>query len=148
MCKRVGRLGRNGERVLSMEKKKKIINVALVVVAVTVIAVMGLFVKVSDAADKVAVLKAFGMTCGSCSDKIVKALSTEQGVGSVVVNVDSGEVVVNFDSKQTAPERLAAKVTATGYGSSVTQVLTTEEYAAASGNKYMKLPRKGCKCCS
>lgn len=130
-------------------ERKNIINISLGVVAVLVLVVFAFFVNVSSAAESVAVLRTFGMTCGSCSEKIVNALQKEEGVASVAVDVEGGQVVVNFDPKKVAPERLAAKVTATGYGSSVLNVLTKEEYRALTGKTPGPPAGRGCpnKCC-
>jgi periplasmic mercuric ion binding protein len=84
-------------------------------------------------ADSVAVLKSQGISCGSCAGRIEKSLKEKPGVASVEVNVDSGRVMVAYDSKVAKPETLAETVTSVGYGSSILQVLTTEQYRVMTG---------------
>lgn len=84
-------------------------------------------------ADSVAVLKSQGVTCGSCAVRIEKALKEKPGVASVEVDVDAGRVIAAYDSKIAKPETLAETVTGLGYGSSILQVLSTEQYRAMTG---------------
>src|SRR5512136_650281 len=65
-------------------------------------------------ADSVLVLKAQGVSCGSCAGKIEKALKEKPGVASVEVDVDSGGIAVAYDAKVAKPEILAETVTALG----------------------------------
>lgn len=84
-------------------------------------------------ADSVAILKSQGVTCGSCAGRIEKTLKEKPGVASVEVDVDAGRVMVAYESKATKPETLAETVTGLGYGSSILQVLSTEQYKAMTG---------------
>ncbi len=84
-------------------------------------------------ADSVAVLKAQGVTCGSCAGRIEEALKAKPGVASVEVEIDAGRVIVAYDSKAVTPEILAESVTAIGYGSSILQVLPAGEYKGGAG---------------
>ncbi|KAF0221230.1 MAG: heavy metal-binding domain-containing [Geobacteraceae bacterium] len=103
-------------------------------------------------ADSVVVLKAQGVTCGSCAGKIEKALKEKPGVASVEVDVDSGQVAVAYDAKAAKPEILAETVTALGYGSSILQNFSAEQYRATTGrNGASQSPAKsGCGggCCN
>lgn len=96
-------------------------------------------------ADSVVVLKAQGVTCGSCAGKIEKALRENPGVASVQVDVDVGRVTVAYDGKSVKPETLAENVTALGYGSSILQVVSAEEYKSITGRTVASLdtPKAG-----
>lgn len=85
------------------------------------------------AADSVVVLKSQGVTCGSCAGKIEKALREKPGVAAVEVDVDAERVMIAIDSQIARPETLAETVTGLGYGSSILQVVSTEQYRAMTG---------------
>jgi mercuric ion binding protein len=120
---------------------------ALGVGAVSALNTSGLGVQ----ADSVVVLKAQGVTCGSCAGKIEKALKEKPGVASVEVDVDNGGIAVAYDAKVIKPEILAETVTALGYESSVAQNFSAEEYRAVTGREVAShSPAKtgGCGCCN
>jgi len=99
-------------------------------------------------ADNVTVLKAAGITCGSCAGKIREALETQKGVTAAEVDIESGKVVVWYDGKGTKPETLAAAVTAIGYDSKILQSYSAEEYRQATGKSTPPVKAKvGCACC-
>jgi periplasmic mercuric ion binding protein len=83
--------------------------------------------------DAVVVLKAQGVTCGSCAAKIERALKALPGVTSVAVDVDNTRVTVAYDAAVARPETLAETVTGLGYGSSILQVMSSEEYRVTTG---------------
>uniref|UniRef100_A0A831UJT7 Heavy-metal-associated domain-containing protein n=1 Tax=Geobacter metallireducens TaxID=28232 RepID=A0A831UJT7_GEOME len=116
-----------------MLKKKKAINSLLVLAAVVVVGIFAFSVRLEASANSVAILRAHGMTCGSCASKIEQSLRGAQGVASVQVNVSGGEVVVGYDSNHVRPEAIAERITGSGYGCSIIQVLTPEQYAAVTG---------------
>lgn len=131
-----------------MTKFKAGIIAAAVAAAVSVVGVVSALDR-APAGDSAAILKAVGMTCGSCAARIEQALSTQQGVESVQVDVGAGRVAVLYDSKQVKPEQLSEKVTATGYGSSVLSVMTKDQYlSAVSGGKADEGAAGGCACCN
>lgn len=101
-------------------------------------------------ADSVAILKSQGVTCGSCAGKIEKALKEKPGVSSVEVDVDAGRVIVAYDSRAAKPEALAETVTGLGYGSSILQAMSAEQYRAATGRAAAAQTPKaaGCACCN
>lgn len=100
-------------------------------------------------ADAVAVLKSQGVTCGSCAGRIEKALREKAGVASVEVEVEAGRVVVAYDAKLVKAEALAAAVTGAGYGSSVLQTMTADQYRDVTGKELTARPAKsGCACCA
>lgn len=70
--------------------KKKIINGVFIVSVITILSVLAFFVRIGATADSIAVLKATGMTCGSCSSKITKALESLKGVAITEVDVEGG----------------------------------------------------------
>jgi len=109
-------------------------TIGIVFAAVIVVVLCAFAVRLEASADSVAVLRAQGMTCGSCAGKIEKTLGKQAGVARVQVDVDAGKVVVGFDSRTVRPEILAERVTGVGYGCSILQVLTPEEYRAQTGS--------------
>lgn len=113
--------------------RKTLINSLLITAAVVVVVVCAFSVRTDASFDSVAVLRTLGMTCGSCAVRIEKTLKAEGGVEAVNVDVGGGQVVVGYDSKRVRPERIAEKVTGTGYGSSILQVLTADEYRTMNG---------------
>jgi copper chaperone CopZ len=108
--------------------------------------VLGFYVKAGTTADSVAVLRTTGMTCGSCSSKITKALESLKGVAVTEVDVEGGWVVVGYDTKTVKPEALAAQVASTGFGSNVHMVLTPEQFKQATGRDIgaKAIPSSGC----
>lgn len=53
--------------------------------------------------------------CSTCKKKIEHELSFEKGVKESVVNVETKELTVVYDSKKTNPEKLRIAVTKIGY---------------------------------
>ena len=116
-------------------RAKKISTVLLIITAVTMLVVLAFRVRVGATADSVAVLRTTGMTCGSCSSKITKALESEKGVAVTEVDVAGGWVIVGYDTKTIRPEKLAQKIGEAGFGSNVYTVLTPEEFRQITGRK-------------
>ena len=129
--------------------KNRIINMVILVSVITLLSVLAFYVKIGATADSVAVLKTTGMTCGSCSSKITKALEALQGVAVTEVDVEGGWVVVGYDTKSVKPEALAEKVSGAGFGSNVHQVLTPEQFKQITGRDIGKKasPSGGCGGC-
>ena len=127
-------------------RAKNIITTLLVVAAVSLLVVLGLRVRVGATADSVAVLKTSGMTCGSCSTKISKALESLRGVAVTEVDVNGGWVIVGYDKDTVKPENLAQKVSGTGFASNVYDVLTPEQFRQITGRDVGQnaAPSKGC----
>lgn len=126
-------------------KKRNLINLLLVIIAVVVVALCAFSVRLDASADKVTVLQADGITCGNCTAAITRALQKEQGVAAVAVDEAAGRVVVGFDSKAVTPEIMANRVSATGYGCRVMLVQNIDEYRSASGD--LKAGPAARKCC-
>ena len=126
--------------------KNKIVNVVVLVSVVAILSVLAIFVRVGATADSVAVLKTSGMTCGSCSSKITKALETVKGVAVTEVDVEGGWVVVGYDTKSVKPDTLAAQVNSTGFSSNVHMVLTPEQFKQITGRDIgvKTAPSSGC----
>ncbi|MSN27434.1 MAG: copper chaperone [Geobacter sp.] len=126
--------------------KNKTVNILIIATAVTLLALLAYYVKVGVAADSVAVLKTTGMTCGSCSSKISKALEALKGVVSTEVDVEGGWVVVGYDKKSIKPEVLADKVKSVGFGSSVHLILSPEQFKQITGKDIGSTapPASGC----
>ncbi|WP_306535306.1 heavy-metal-associated domain-containing protein [Geobacter sp.] len=128
-----------------MLEKRNVINTLLILSAIVVVGVFAFSVRLEASANSVAILRAHGMTCGSCAAKIEQSLNGAKGVASVQVNVSGGEVVVGYDSNLVRPEAIAERITGSGYGSSITQVLTPDQYATMTG-KSLAAARQGGGC--
>jgi copper chaperone CopZ len=124
-------------------RTKNIVNMLLILAAVVVVGILAFSVRLEASVNSVAVLRTQGMTCGSCAMRIEDALKGAKGVSSVQVNVNEGQVVVGYDSSLVKPEAIAEQVTGSGYGSSIIQVLTPEEYASLTGKNIAAGIRKG-----
>ena len=61
-------------------------------------------------------LKVTGMTCGTCTSSVARALKAVAGVGDVVVSLADSEATVQYDERVTSPERLRSAVRVSGYG--------------------------------
>lgn len=129
--------------------RNKITSGVIIVAAVTLLSVLGFYVKLGVTADSIAVLKTTGMTCGSCSSKITKSLETLKGVAVTEVDVEGGWVVVGYDTKSVKPDALAEKVNGAGFISNVHQVLTPEQFKKITGREIGKnaAPSGGCGGC-
>jgi mercuric ion binding protein len=112
---------------------KKISTSFLVIAAITILVVFAFRVRLAVTADSVAVLKTTGMTCGSCSSKITRALESAKGVAVTEVDVNGGWVIVGYDMEAVKPEALAARVTSAGFASMVSEVLTPEQFRQITG---------------
>jgi len=127
--------------------KNRIINVVILIATVTFLSLLAFYVKVGATADSVAVLRTTGMTCGSCSSAISKALESLKGVAVTEVDVEGGWVVVGYDTKTVKPEALAEKVTSNGFGSNVHMVLTPEQFKKITGREIGTKAVPGSGCC-
>ena len=112
---------------------KRLSTSVLLLAAVTVLVVFAFRVRIGATADSVAVLQTKGMTCGSCSSRITKALESVKGVAVTEVDVNGGWVIVGFDTKVVKPETLAEKITGTGFNSKLSEVLTPEQFRQITG---------------
>lgn len=127
---------------------KKISTSLLMVAVVTLLLLLAFKVRIAATADSIAVLKTSGMTCSSCSSKISKALEKEKGVAVTEVDVAGGWVMVGYDTKVVQPEKLAQKVSETGFGSNVYTVLTPAEFKRVVGREIGgKAASNGCGGC-
>jgi len=125
----------------------KISTSLLVIAAITVLVVFALRVGSGVTADSVAVLQTKGMTCGSCSSKITKALESLSGVAITEVDVTGGWVIVGYDTKSVKPEALAEKVNGAGFTSKVHVVLTPEQFKQITGRDIGGTAAKLSGCC-
>lgn len=62
------------------------------------------------------IFKVTGMTCGSCTNKVTKALKAIPGVGDVHVSLSAGEASVRYDDQLTSPDQMKSAVQGAGYG--------------------------------
>jgi copper chaperone CopZ len=112
---------------------KNLCTTLLIVTAVALLLALAFHVRIGATADSVAVLRTTGMTCGSCSSKITKALQSLEGVAATEVDVNGGWVIVGYDTKAVKPEALAEKVKTTGFYSQVVEVVTPEQFRQITG---------------
>ena len=127
--------------------KIKIMHTVLVVLALAALTVLAFHVQVGATADSIAVLKTRGMTCGSCSSRITKALESVKGVAATEVDVAGGWVVVGYDTKSVKPEALAEKVNGAGFGSNVYAVLTPQQFKQITGHDIGRKAAANSGCC-
>jgi copper chaperone CopZ len=113
--------------------KNKALNSCLILAVIVILAVFAVYVRVGATADHVVVFKTTGMTCGSCVAKVNKALQSEKGVAATEVDLEGGQVIASYDSKQVAPEKLAQRVVGAGFGSTVQAILTPEQFRKIAG---------------
>ena len=124
-------------------KRKNAINALLILATVTMLALLAFRVRVGVTADAVAVIRASGMTCSSCSDKITRLLSREKGVAATEVDVAGGWVFVGYDTGSTKPETLSEKISGAGFGSRVQAVMTPEQFRRIAGRDVGKSSSSG-----
>lgn len=119
-------------------------NILAAVAVAVVLVLFGLFVRFDASANTYAVLKASGMTCGSCSGKVEKALRNKPGVSSVRVDLPSGLVLVGYDGRVLEARMLAEDVSKAGFSAKVQRVLDAKQYAALMAGS----PGGGCGNCN
>jgi len=127
--------------------KNKTLNACLVLAVLVILGVCAFFVRIGATADAVVVMKTSGMTCGACISKVSKALQSERGVAATEVDLAGGWVIAGYDSKQVAPQKLAQKVAATGYASTVQTVLTPDQFRKLVGRDVGSKAPAGSGCC-
>lgn len=127
--------------------KTKVASIAVVVAAIALLSFLGFYVKIGVAADSVAVLRTTGMTCGSCSGKIMEVLQRVKGVATAEVDVEGGWVLVGYDTKSVRPELLAEKINEAGYPTGVHRVLTPEQFRQITGRDIGKKTAASSGCC-
>lgn len=130
--------------------KKWIVNSTLVLATVALLVFLAFHVRVTPAANEVAVLKTIGMSCGSCAARISKALESKEGVGSVLVDIETGKVTVLHDSQKIDAEQVASVVTDAGYPSSVERTGANDVFEKETGSiaNVKKTQTSGCDCCN
>lgn len=125
---------------------KRITTMLLVMAVVSLLVMFAFRIKVAATVDSVVLLKTSGMSCGSCSRNITTALETLKGVAVSEVDVEGGWVMVGYDHRLVTPELLAEQVKAAGFGSSIAQVVTPEQFKQITGRTIGQkaVTRKGC----
>jgi periplasmic mercuric ion binding protein len=126
---------------------RKICTTLLLVTALSVMAVLALYVRVGATADKIAVIRTGGMTCESCAGTIRKVLEREKGVAATEVDVAGGWVAVGYDSKTTRPDILAQRVAAAGFAASLHSLLSPEQFRLQNGRDLGSGDRHSKSCC-
>lgn len=127
--------------------KSKILNASLLVAVLVILAAFGRYVRVGATADCVAVLRTSGMTCGTCVDRITKALQSQRGVAATEVDLARGYVIAGYDSKQVSPGALAQKVAKSGFACDVETVVSPEEFSKITGRRVGQKVTGGSGCC-
>jgi periplasmic mercuric ion binding protein len=128
-------------------KSSNVLNLTMVVGALTLLALLALYVRVGATVDSVAVLKTTGMTCSSCSNRITAALQEIKGVAVAEVDVEGGWVIVGYDTKTVKPETLSEKVNGTGFVSGIHQILTPEQFKQITGRDIGNNAARNSGCC-
>lgn len=64
-------------------------------------------------------LRVSGMTCSHCQAKVEKALKSNAGVYSAVVDLAGGEADVDFNDDAVTTDQLVAAVQKAGYGATL-----------------------------
>ncbi|MEM3799978.1 MAG: heavy metal-associated domain-containing protein [Thermoprotei archaeon] len=64
---------------------------------------------------KVAVIRVGGMHCGGCARNVEAALSKLAGVGNVRVNLEEGQVSLEFDPGRVGLEEVRRAIRKAGY---------------------------------
>lgn len=62
-----------------------------------------------------AILNVEGMSCGHCEKSVKDSVGELTGVKNVAVNLDSGEVKVDYDAALVAVEAIAETIKTQGY---------------------------------
>lgn len=57
-----------------------------------------------------------GMSCGSCAERVEKAVRQLPGISSVQVDLASGHVAVEHEPEKVTPEQIRQQILAAGYG--------------------------------
>ncbi|TWT25856.1 copper chaperone CopZ [Planomicrobium sp. CPCC 101110] len=60
-------------------------------------------------------LKVQGMSCGHCVNAVESSVGELQGVSSVKVNLDQGEVTVEYDTSKTSLSEIQETIEDQGY---------------------------------
>ncbi len=130
-------------------KKRNIINIALILTVIALLAVGAMFVRIRPVADRVAVLSTAGMTCDRCGSTIENALRTKKGVAAVEIDVKGGRVIVAYDSKATDPAAISSTVGCLGYRNSIADCVSAEQYRKVAGRNPGVNGQPGCgDCCN
>jgi len=62
------------------------------------------------------VLDVTGMSSDDCTETVMRAIKTIDGVGTVAVSYPASRAIVRFDGELTAPREMAAVLAKAGYG--------------------------------
>ena len=97
---------------------------------------------------KVYVLRANGMTCGSCEARIKNALQSSKNVGRVAVDIPKGLVAVEAVDSPVTAGILSSAVTGAGYPA--THVGFMASFPREGGSSNVQNAKAGCGggCCS
>lgn len=117
-------------------RKRTVGTGILVACAVGLLVYLALNVRLAPVPNAVAALKTIGMTCGSCADKIEKALRPMNGVAGVEVDVNGGWVLVGYDTASANPETFAGAVRKAGFKSWLMKQMSLADFRRVSGRDF------------
>lgn len=60
-----------------------------------------------------------GMKCGSCAERVEKAVCQLPGIASVRVDLASGDVTVDHEPEKVAPEQIRQQIASAGYTANI-----------------------------
>ena len=87
--------------------------------SVLALVILGLAEMASAGDSAKATLEIKGMTCGGCVAAVKLQLKRTEGVSAYDVSLEKGEALVTYDPEKTAPAKIAASVSRTGFVASV-----------------------------
>ncbi len=61
-----------------------------------------------------------GMRCGSCANRVEKAVRELPGISSVSIGLTPGSAEIEFNAQETTAEEIRKKITAAGYAARLT----------------------------
>jgi|GEM_PF-628986 len=114
-------------------RNKKALTVILLLAAASLIVTLAFRVDAGASADSVAVLKTEGVTCGNCIGRVSGTLEGMAGVAGTEIDPVQGRVFILYDTRTTTPEKLAEKISETGYRSTVSEVMSPEQFKRVTG---------------
>ena len=98
--------------------KKRIMGLAVMVLALLIGTVTGLAQENSDALER-ATFDVEGMTCGGCVGAVKVQLKRTPGVTEFDVSYEKEEAVVTYDPEVTDPVTIAESITKSGFKATV-----------------------------
>ena len=98
--------------------KNKLLNLAVVFVALLMVTTVGLAQEKTEALEQ-ATFAVEGMTCGGCVGAVKVQLKRTEGVTEYEVSWEEGEAIVTFDPEVTDTDIIAAAITKSGFKATI-----------------------------